>query len=108
MSIDAIPRRLIAPAIVGLSLSSPAVANEPDLELGEYLSAECTTCHRADMVNDGIPSMFGLPEHVFIDRMGQYRDGRRDNEIMRNVAGSLDDEELAALAAYLRQAVPSN
>lgn len=106
MHIYSIPRRLIVPATVGWLLAAPVAANEPDLEFGEYLSGECTTCHRADMVNDGIPSMFGLPERVFLERMGEYRGGERDNEIMRNVARSLSEEELAALAAYLEQAVP--
>ena len=108
MSIDSLSCGLVLPTIVAVLLAAPVAASEPDLELGEFLAAECTSCHRADMVNDGIPSMFGLPEHIFLERMGQYRDGIRDNEIMRNVAGSLNDEEMAALAAYLRQAVPSN
>jgi cytochrome c553 len=36
--------------------------------------------------------------------MEQYRSGARINEVMRNVARSLGDEEVAALAAYLEQA----
>ena len=81
-----------------------AAGEPPDLELGEYLSTECTTCHRPDAVNAGIPNIFGLPSVVFIQAMEQYRDGTRINQVMKNVARSLSVEEIAALAAYMQQA----
>ena len=81
-------------------------ASEPDLELGAYLSAECTSCHRADAVNQGIPNIFGIPSVVTVQALEQYRTGSRINEAMRNVARSLSEEEISAVAAYLEQASP--
>lgn len=92
---------------VALAATVPgARAAGPDLELGEHLASECTTCHRADSVNQGIPGIFGIPSVVFIQTMEQYRDGTRTNDAMINVANSLTDEDIAALAAYLEQASP--
>jgi cytochrome c len=96
---------LVLLAVTGGSLQCAAA---DDLELGEYLASECVSCHRSDAVNQGIPNIFGIPRVVFVQAMEQYRDGSRINEIMRNVVRSLDDDEIAALAAYLEQAVPSN
>ena len=91
-------------AFVCLVALHDTAASEPDLELGEYLAAECTGCHRADAINQGIPTIYGMPPVLFAQAMAQYLDGTRSNEIMRNVARSLSEEDIDALAAYLEQA----
>ena len=96
----------VAAALTMLVGPTGARATGPDLELGEYLAAECTTCHREDAINRGIPAIYGIPQVVFVQAMEQYRDGSRTNKVMRNVARSLSDEDIAALAAYLEQASP--
>lgn len=91
-----------------LALAKPAVA-APDVELGRYLSSECLTCHRAGAAGRGsatstIPNIYGLAERTFIEVVKAYRDKRRDNAVMQNVAARLKDEEIEALAAYFAQA----
>lgn len=102
----AYPGLAIATVLALLVAASSARADGPDLELGEYLAAECTTCHREDAINRGIPAIYGIPKVVFVQAMEQYRDGSRTNKVMRNVARSLTDEDIAALAAYLEHASP--
>jgi len=70
-----------------------------DRAFGEYLSAECVTCHRAG-AQQGIPSIFGMPPATFIDLLSQYRQKQRANPIMQTIASRLTDDEMAALAAY--------
>ncbi|MGD9804764.1 MAG: cytochrome c [Hyphomicrobiaceae bacterium] len=80
------------------SVAAPATAG--DIAYGEYLSAECATCHRSDGVNEGIPSIVGWPPDRFIAILKSYKTKERSNLTMQTVAGRLNDEDIAALAAY--------
>lgn len=71
-----------------------------DAEYGAWLSGECTTCHRADGGDRGIPSILHWPEDRFVIAMHDYRNKRRDHPVMQMIAGRLGDEEIAALAAF--------
>lgn len=79
--------------------STVAVAG--DVEYGAYLSAECASCHRSGN-DDGrqIPSIAGLAEDTFLTVMRAYQSKTLDNVAMQTIASGLDDEQLAALAAY--------
>jgi cytochrome c553 len=77
-----------------------------DRALGEYLSSECVTCHQLTGQYQGIPPIVGWPEPIFIEVMGEYRQKKRDNPIMQTIAGRLNDEEVAALAAYFGSLKP--
>ena len=78
-------------------------AKAADLAYGEYLAGECVACHRAG-ADAAIPPIHTMPTADFIQALhADYRDGRRDHELMRTVARSLGDEEMAALAAYFEQ-----
>ena len=79
----------------------PAVlAIRGDPEYGAWLSGECTTCHRADGGDKGIPSILHWPEDRFVIAMHAYRSKRREHPVMQMIAARLGDEEIAALAAY--------
>lgn len=79
-------------------------ADAADLAYGEYLAGECVACHRAGADADAaIPPIRALPAADFVQALHEYRDGQRDHDLMRTVARSLGDEEMAALAAYFEQ-----
>lgn len=79
----------------------PAIlALKGDPEYGEYLSSECTTCHQADGADDGIPSIVLWPEEDFVVAMHAYKNKKRAHPVMQMMAGRLNAEEIAALAAY--------
>lgn len=79
----------------------PAIlAIQGDPEYGAYLSSECTTCHQADGGDDGIPSIVFWPEEDFVVAMHAYKNKQRKHPVMQMIAGRLNDEEIAALAAY--------
>ena len=71
-----------------------------DIGYGEYLSGECVTCHQASGADEGIPSITGWPQEVFVTAMHAYRGKARSHPVMQMIAGPLSDEEIAALAAY--------
>lgn len=83
----------------GLVLENAAAG---DRELGEYLSTECVTCHRASGGAQGIPKIAGWPEDQFIAVMNAYKDKQRDNPVMQTIAGRLEAGDIAALAAYFK------
>ena len=80
--------------------AAPVLAQQGDVAYGEYLAAECTTCHQADGQYDGIPSITNWPEEDFVHAMNAYRSRDRAHPAMQMVAGRLGDDEIAALAAY--------
>ncbi len=75
-----------------------------DPEYGAYLAGECTTCHRTDGTDQGIPSITGWPFDDFVIALHAYKRGKRVHPAMQLVAGRLSDEEIAALAAYFGEA----
>lgn len=86
----------------GFAVSADVLAIEGDVEYGEYLSSECTTCHQKSGANDGIPSIIGWETEPFVTAMHAYKAKVRDNQVMQLVTGRLNDEEIAALAAYFK------
>ena len=84
-------------SVLGAPLSA---ASGVDLAYGEYLASECVTCHRASVDEGAIPAIVGLPTRYFVSALRDYRAGRRANPVMQNVARSLDDQQIEALAAY--------
>lgn len=80
---------------------SPAIlALKGDAEYGEYLAAECSTCHRADGSDQGIPAINGWPEEDFVVAMHAYKQKLRPHPVMQMMAGRLSNDEIAALAAW--------
>ncbi|MEM8752623.1 MAG: c-type cytochrome, partial [Pseudomonadota bacterium] len=75
---------------------------EGDPEYGEYLSSECLTCHQADGDADGIPSITRWEEEDFVVAMHAYKRKLRPHPVMQMMAGRLNNEEIAALAAYFK------
>ncbi len=92
------------PALLASSLWCSGVsAQSGDAKLiryGEHLSQECTSCHRRDGADNGIPAIVGLKASEFTELMGYYKSGARPNEAMVSVAKSLDDGQIKALAEY--------
>ena len=73
-----------------------------DPEYGEYLASECKTCHQASGANDGIPGISNWPTEDFVVAMHAYKRKLRPHPVMQMMAGRLNDEEIAALAAYFK------
>lgn len=81
----------------------PAIlALQGDPEYGEYLASECQTCHQSSGANDGIPGITGWPVDDFVVAMHAYKRKLRPHPVMQMMAGRLNDEEIAALAAYFK------
>ena len=87
-------------------LSASSSSSAGDLALGRHLSGECVTCHPRDARNVGIPVINGWPADQFVAVLKSYKARERDNPVMQSVAAGLNDEEMAALAAYFETLKP--
>ena len=79
-----------------------------DIEYGEYLGAECATCHLQTGASAGIPAINGMDAEVFVALMLAYRSKLMENPVMQMIAGRLDDEQIGSLALYFSQLEPPN
>ncbi len=84
-------------------LDPEILAIQGDPEYGEYLAGECVTCHQVSGANEGIPSITLWPEEAFVVAMHAYKQQLRPHPVMQMIAGRLNNEEIAALAAYFGQ-----
>ena len=83
-------------------LDPEILALKGDPEYGEYLSNECLTCHLPDGSAEGIPSITQWPEEDFVVAMHAYKRKLRPHPVMQMMAGRLNEDEIAALAAYFK------
>ena len=77
-----------------------------DLEYGQYLGAECASCHQQSVASEGIPSIHGIDVEVFVALMLAYRAKEMENPVMQMIAGRLDDEQIGSLALYFSTLEP--
>ncbi len=84
-------------------LPAEVLALEGDRDYGEYLSGTCVGCHQIDGADEGIPSITGWPSEAFMTAIFSYQLKYRENPVMQQIAGSLNNEEIAALAAYFEE-----
>lgn len=78
------------------------LALQGDADYGEYLSSECLTCHQSDGSAEGIPSITRWPTEDFVVAMHAYKRKLRPHPVMQMMAGRLNDDEIAALAAFFK------
>ncbi|MGE0768335.1 MAG: cytochrome c [Hyphomicrobiaceae bacterium] len=95
---------LAASSVGLLFICMPATA--ADAAYGEYLAAECTTCHRSDGKDKGIPSIVGWPPEQLVSVLVSYKTKDRPGAVMQTIAARLGDEDIAALAAYFAKLKP--
>jgi cytochrome c len=78
-----------------------------DLEYGQYLSAECVTCHSASGIDNGIPAITGWNEASFISVLSAYKSKSLKNPTMQVIAGRLDQLQIESLALFFLSLPPS-
>ena len=71
-----------------------------DVGYGEYLSAECVTCHKISGKSEGVPSITGVDAEALASLLHAYKAKELENKVMQLMAGRLDSEQIASLAVY--------
>lgn len=98
----AVPAAVADPArlLEAEHLVTAILSEQADPDYGEYLGAECVTCHQRSGVSDGIPAIVGLPIDYAVQALVEYKLGIRTNDVMQLMTKRLANAEIAALAAY--------
>jgi cytochrome c553 len=68
--------------------------------LGQHRAQECTSCHRIDGLDNGIPPIIGWDVESFVTTLAFYKNGQRTNPVMVSVTQLLSAEDMRALAIY--------
>ena len=100
-------RTLILAAMAGaLAISASALAGGPgDAAAGKEKSALCVACHGPDGNSPQTiyPIIAGQYRDYLVQALTDYKNGGRNNAIMKGFAAGLSDEDILNLAAYYSQ-----
>jgi cytochrome subunit of sulfide dehydrogenase len=87
-------------ATFGAFAALPVIATGNDT--GRDIAANCASCHHGDRRKGAtIPDLAGMDKATIIDRVREFRDGRRPSTIMRQLASGYTDAQIEAAASYL-------
>lgn len=87
-------------AVCGACAALPIIAAGNDI--GRDIAANCASCHHGDRRSGApIPDLAGMDKAAIVDRVREFRDGRRPSTIMRELAGGYTDAQIEAAASYL-------
>ncbi|WIT12493.1 c-type cytochrome [Paucibacter sediminis] len=103
--------------LTGLMFAAAAVANEPaaaakpDLAKGQATSTQvCAACHTADgsRGSPANPILQGQHADYLAKQLDEFKSGKRNNPIMKGMAGTLSPEDMKNVAAFYasKQAKP--
>ncbi len=88
---------------VGLSAlaASTAWAQAPDPLQVRSWAASCANCHGTQgRAQPGMAALAGAPKEDIINKMLDFKNGRRAATVMHQLAKGYTDEQIAAIAAY--------
>ena len=87
-------------AAFGACAAMPVIADESGA--GRDIAAGCASCHHGDR-RDGaaIPDLAGMERAAIVERVREFRDGRRPSTMMRQLASGYTDAQIDAAASYL-------
>ncbi|MGE8130185.1 c-type cytochrome [Methylobacterium sp. NPDC080182] len=93
---------MIRPLLLLVATLVPLSAQAGDAAAGKKRATACQTCHGMDGLSKlpEAPNLAGQVEPYLVKALTEYRDGKRQNEIMNVVAKELSDADIANLAAY--------
>ncbi len=83
-------------------LSSHFALAAGDAVAGKAKSASCAACHGADGISsqDIWPNLKGQKAAYIVIALKAYKDGTRNNAVMKGMVAGLSDADIENLAAY--------
>ena len=102
-------KKTVIKIVTGLSLfilsGASALFAAGDYDLGQEKAKACISCHGETgmSISPQFPNLAGQYEDYIIQALKDYRNGNRNNAIMKGFAESLSDDDIADLAAYYSQ-----
>lgn len=87
---------------IALVLASTPLLASGDVANGKTKAAACFACHGADgnAVDPQYPRLAGQYNEYIQQALHEYKDGRRNNPIMKGFTATLSDQDIEDIAAY--------
>jgi len=87
---------------MALVLASAPLLASGSADSGKSKAAACFACHGADgnAVDPQYPRLAGQYNQYIQQALHEYKDGRRNNPIMKGFAATLSDQDIQDIAAY--------
>jgi cytochrome c553 len=87
---------------VVLAFASTQLLASGNIENGKQKAATCFACHGADgnAVDPQYPRLAGQYNMYLQQVLHEYKDGQRDNPIMKGMVATLSDQDIEDVAAY--------
>jgi cytochrome c553 len=84
------------------AFAGTAWAAGPDAKVGGEISKQCAACHGNDgmSVDNNIPNLAGQHYTYLLEQMNAYKQKTRDNPIMNEMIGPLNQTQITDIAAY--------
>jgi len=94
--------KILTALSAGLLLTATSAMAGGDAESGQQKAQMCVSCHGETgmSVTPQYPNIAGQYADYLEQALSDYRDGDRDNAIMKGFAASLTDQDIEDLAAY--------
>ncbi|MEO8748567.1 MAG: cytochrome c [Rhodanobacter sp.] len=85
-----------------LALASAPLLASGDAAAGKTKAATCFACHGVDdnSVDPQYPRLAGQYNLYMQQVLHEYKDGQRDNPIMKGMVATLSDQDIEDVAAY--------
>ena len=85
-----------------LAFASTQLLASGNIENGKQKAATCFACHGADgnAVDPQYPRLAGQYTVYLQQVLHEYKDGQRDNPIMKGMVATLSDQDIEDVAAY--------
>jgi len=94
-------RLLLTVLIVGSVGFAGAAQAAGDAAAGKDKATACAMCHGPNGEGTQMaPKLAGEDPAKFVQALGDYKSGKKDNAMMKAQVGSLSDADMANLAAY--------
>ena len=88
-----------AALLILAAYAAPAAAGAAE---GKAKAATCVACHgeNGNSASPAFPSLSGQPKQFIVSALFQFREGKRQNEIMSPLAAKMSNADMNDLAAY--------
>jgi cytochrome c553 len=92
-------------SIVLLAIAAmSAHAQSPDASIARSLAATCANCHgTAGHAQGAVPPLAGQPKADIIQKMNDFRDGKRQATIMHQLAKGYTPQQIELMAGWFAE-----
>jgi len=94
--------KLALAAVAGLiAMAAPTAFAQSDSTLARNLAATCANCHGTGGKSQGIvPSLAGQPKADLMQKMNEFRDGKRAAAVMHQIAKGYTPEQIDLVTSW--------